>query len=705
MAKKKPTSTKISDSEKEIINEVWRKAISSANDEFISAQITEQQDKVSVASLKIDLKKLSETQKDEFEIFTKHPAESIDTIKRILTEPFYGFEDVNITVENFNNLEPPLPKKKIRQLRAKDIGKLILFDGLVRTSSGVDPKLNMVAFHCDECGQVVYDVQEGNVLDVSSIECSCHAKGNKLTQMDYSDFDDFMKCSIEEDPEGVRGKQPERLSCEFIGVLTDEGKRVSVGERVTVLGIYKAREKTKGSLLYQGYISVLGAVKKGKNYEELDISPEDEQKFLAMAADKDLLAKMTAAVAPNIAGHEVEKSAVVLQMFSGNLEAGDRRGNIHILIIGDPGVGKSKMIRNIADMAPHVVKASGAPTTTVGLTACVTKDEDTPGGFILDAGAAVLADGGMLVVDEFDKMDKTVRGAMHEIMEDQRTTISKANINTELNTRCSVLAIMNPKRNRFNREEVIADQIDLPQSLLSRFDLIFAIRDIVNEKQDMLKCDAIDRARQGVHPSLEYQREDITRYIIYARSKVKNIIPTPEAIALLHERFKTIRSSNQDDTIPITLRQYDGMLRLAEACAKLRLSNVVEKEDAEIALRIITHYLDSMCLDPGTMKYDINRAVGGETKDQQKARLGLIGFIEANIKMLTENNPNGWINAEELKEAFMKETDTEEKDYKKALKEAQDERYLTLKSNDEFLEFKEKKPRKGVLRDEYKNEE
>jgi replicative DNA helicase Mcm len=260
---------------------------------------------------------------------------------------------------------------------------------------------------------------------------------------------------------------------------------------------------------------------------------------------------------------------------------------------------------------------------------------------------------------------------------------------------------MNPKRNRFNKEEVIADQIDLPQSLLSRFDLIFAIRDVVNEKEDRLKCEAIIRARQGTEVATEYDREDITRYVIYARSKIKNITISKEAAELLTERFLLIRTSNQDDTIPITLRQFDGMLRLSEACAKLRLSNVVEKQDAEIALGVITYYLDSMCLDPGTMKYNVDVAMGGETRGQQKARLGLIGFVEANINELTENNPSRWINAEELKEAFMRETSTNIKDYEKALTAAQNEGILSLKGNDQYLEYKEKKPRKGVLRDEY----
>jgi replicative DNA helicase Mcm len=406
---KKPVKTvATNDSDSDVIREVWRNAISKGEDKDLCKQIEEQKDIGPFITLTFDLEDLSETHKEEYDALTTKVVESVDMIKEILTnkkEQAYNFEEVVISIENFNTLNGLIPKKKIRQLRSEDIGKLIVFDGLVKNSSGVEPKLNLVAFSCGECGCISYDVQEGNVEDISAVTCAyCGALRESLTRLeDRSVFINFMKCDVEEDPEGLKGHQPERIPCEFAGPLTTEEKRVGVGERTTLIGIYKAREKAKGSLIYQGFVDVLGAVKRGKNYEELEVSPDDEKKFLEMADDKDLLLKITKAVAPNISGHDVEKSAIALQMVGGNLEAGDRRGNIHILLIGDPGVGKSKMVRNIIDIAPHVVKASGAPTTTVGLTACIVKDEDTPGGFILEAGAAVLADGGLLVVDGQDR--------------------------------------------------------------------------------------------------------------------------------------------------------------------------------------------------------------------------------------------------------------------------------------------------------------
>jgi replicative DNA helicase Mcm len=695
----------VTDDENKKLQELWLGAIT--HNELLVNQIDKQIDKTLVAILKFDLKKFHRKYKDEYAALINNPVDSTDIIKNILTDgKQFDFEDAMVVLENFNFTNNLIPKKRIRELRAEDIGKLVIFDGLVKNSSGVVPKMELVALYCQNCAVTTWVMQESGAEDTIGVECwSCgENRENLVRREDKSVFVNFMKCSVEEDPEGMRGKQPERTSCEIMGPLTTEDKRMGVGDRVTVIGIFRAKLKTKNSLVYQGYIEVLGAVKRGKNYEEFIVSSEDEKKFLEMSKDKDLLMKMTKSVAPNIHGHMIEKSAILLQMIGGNMMAGDRRGDIHILLIGDAGVGKSKMVRNLANIAPHVVKASGAPTTTVGLTACIIKDEDTPGGFILEAGAAVLADGGLLIVDEFDKMDKEVRGAMHEIMEDQKTTISKANINTELNTRCSVLAVMNPKRNRFNTEEVISDQIDLPPTMLSRFDLIFAIRDIVNTEEDLMKCDAMMRAREGVRVDTDYTEEDMTKYIIYARSRAKGMTITDEAKKLLKDRFTKIRTLNEDGTISITLRQMEGMLRLSEACAKLRLSNVVEKQDAEVALVIITHYLDTMCMDPGTKQYNQDMAIGVETRSQRKTRLELKDFVEDNLDMLTENEEHGWIDAKTLEKTFMEQTGASQKDYDKALKTAIENFWLVYRSAQSKLEYKGDKKRRNVLRDDYQKQ-
>jgi DNA replicative helicase MCM subunit Mcm2 (Cdc46/Mcm family) len=332
----------IIDDESEKIRELWLGAIT--HNELLVNQIDKQVDNTLIAILKLDLKKFHKKHKDEYAALIDNPVDSIDTIKDILTDnKQFDFEDAMIVLENFNFPNNSIPKKRIRELRAEDIGKLVIFDGLVKNSSGVVPKMELVALYCNNCACTTWVMQESGAEDTVGIECwSCRASRENLERKeDKSIFVNFMKCSVEEDPEGMRGKQPERISCEIMGPLTAEDKRIGVGDRVTVIGILRARLKTKNSLIYQGYIEVLGAAKRGKNYEELVVSPEDEKKFLEMSKDKDLLMKMTKSVAPNIHGHIVEKSAILLQMIGGNMMAGDRRGDIHILLIGDAGVGKS----------------------------------------------------------------------------------------------------------------------------------------------------------------------------------------------------------------------------------------------------------------------------------------------------------------------------------------------------------------------------
>lgn len=642
-------SVKVDDSAK--LAERWNELINESTEHYYK-DLEFQKDK-KIPTLELDLEELEQGEfEDMITYMVDEPLESIDVLKGLVKD--MGFDDLFVVLKR-NCAVVEADMKSIRQLTSDDIGKVVVFKGLVRNSTGAMPKLKLATFDCNNvtCSTRFSIIQNDEELNLEGARCpQCKTEIEECTfRDDKSMFVDFMKCEVEEDPEGLRGKQPERISCEIFGPLTSYEKRLGVGDRVTVLGIYRTRKKDKKGLVYTPYIQVLGFFKRGKNYEDLKISPEEEERFIEMSKDKNILLKMAKAVAPNINGHDVEKSAIVLQMVGGNQYSTDRRGDIHILLIGDPGVGKSMMVRNISTVAPHVVKASGAPTTSVGLTACVRKDDDSAGGFVLEAGAAVLADGGLLIIDEFDKMDKEVRGALHEIMEDQVCSVSKANINTVLRTKCAVLAIMNPKRNRFNSDETIAEQIDLPPSLLSRFDLIFAIRDIPTENKDRKICDAILRSRQGNTVETEYAVEDITRYIIYAKSKIHNITFSEEAIKLLTDKFVEIRGLSGKDSISITSRQMEGLSRLSEACAKVRLSEVVEGEDARMAIALLDYYLNTMCINPDTGKPEADKTTGTRTSTQMKSALDIKNLIKDYYAELQYKDTN-YIDFNKLKNKY-----------------------------------------------------
>jgi replicative DNA helicase Mcm len=602
-----------------------------------------------------------------------------------------GFEKdafLVLTKNDANSQRIEKSLKRIRDFRASDIGKLVVFKGLIRNSTGIIPKLKLAALLCTACNQemLTYSLQDGDNLDITNVRCQNCRENKFIVKDEDSVFVDFMKCQIEESPEGLKEKQQERINCEIMEPLTNEEYRVNVGERVTIAGIFRARRKSNTSLIYEPYVQVIGIFKNNKSFEDYIPSEEDEKKFIEMSKDKNLIMKLSKTLAPNIFGMNVEKTAFVLQMFGGNLYSKERRGEIHILLTGDPSVAKSQIIHAIQEVAPHVVMASGAPTSTVGLTACVRKDEDSPGGFVLEAGAAVLADNGILIIDEFDKMNKEVRGALHEIMEDRRTTISKANINTTMNTRVSVVAVMNPKKNRFNDEESVSEQIDLPPSLLSRFDLIFAIRDTVDEEKDRRICDAVFKARQGIITDTEYTKEDLTKYIIYAKSKIKEITFSEEAQKILTEKYIKMRSINENkEAISITARQLEGMARLAEAFAKSRLSTVVEAQDAMMATEMLDYFMNTIFYDEKTKSYDADKAYGQETTYQKNTRDSIVEYIQKNYDELTKNTVGGKIPVIELKKKFIEETKISEKDYEKAFNSGLGDSYFYRGEEKEYI--------------------
>jgi replicative DNA helicase Mcm len=235
--------------------------------------------------------------------------------------------------------------------------------------------------------------------------------------------------------------------------------------------------------------------------------------------------------------------------------------------------------------------------------------------------------------------------------------------------------------------------------MLSRFDLVFALRDTINADKDRNVCEAILRARQGSEIATEYTKDEITKYIIYAKSKIGNISYSEDAIKILTDKFVKIRSANTDETIPITNRQMEGLSRIAEACAKLRLSEIVEAEDANVALGILDYYLNTMCMDPATGKYNTDMINGTENEGQKKTRIGLESFIRENYLELTFNHPKNYIIPEELEEKFKERTKSSDKDYAKAIEALleTDKKLLSINGGEFYKPVESMKP-KGVLK-------
>jgi len=334
--------------------------------------------------------------------------------------------------------------------------------------------------------------------------------------------------------------------------------------------------------------------------------------------------KIASSIAPSIFGHEKVKEAITLQLFGGvkkTREDGVKsRGDIHILLIGEPGTGKSQMLKFTGEIAPKGRYVVGKSSTGAGLTASVVKEEST-GEFSLEAGAVVLAHKGMAAIDEIDKMAAEDRSSLHEAMEQQQISVSKANIQATLNAETAILAAGNPKLGRFDPYEPIPQQIEIGDTLLSRFDFIFPVKDEPDKEKDQALSDQV--LKNHINPEEtegEIEQEELRKYVAYARKNVKPQL-TQEAADKIQEFYVSMRSSGSqeegENSVPITARQLEALVRVAEASARAELEDKVRVEDAQRAIDILTYCLKQVGVDPETGDYDIDMIESGVSSSQR----------------------------------------------------------------------------------------
>ena len=326
------------------------------------------------------------------------------------------------------------------------------------------------------------------------------------------------------------------------------------------------------------------------------------------------------------------------------------RGDCHILLIGDPGSGKSQLLKRISKVAPKARFTSGKGATAAGLTASVVKDEFL-GGWTLEAGTLVLANQGFAIIDEMDKMNKEDRSALHEALEQQTVSISKANIQATLRCETTVLADANPKYGRFDPYDLVARQIDLPPTLINRFDLIFPIKDMPSrEKDESAAAFILNLHRDPDSGEAEISTLLIRKFFVYIRQKMKPKM-SDEAIAELKEYYVSMRNSGSGEeqgikSIPITARQLEALVRLSEAVAKVRLAKIVSKEDAQKAIELIDYCLNQIAKDSETGKIDIDRLSSRITASERSN----ISIIKETINYLEAELQNKIIPIENLME-------------------------------------------------------
>jgi len=529
----------------------------------------------------------------------------------------------------FKNL-PKTQQFMVREVRAQHLGKFLEIEGIVRQKSDVRPQVVSARFECPSCGNIIPVLQLDQKFREPS-RCGCGRKG-KFRLLDKK-MVDAQKIVLEEAPEDLEGgEQPKRLNIflknDLVSPMTD--KLTNPGARIGVVGVVKevpiVLQQGGTSVRFDLMLEANYAEPKQEDYSQIKISDEEEQEILALANDPHVFAKLVDSIAPSIYGHQKVKEALVLQFLGGVNKQRDEggiktRGDIHVLLIGDPGAGKSQLLKRISFVAPKARFVSGKGASGAGLTASVVKDEFLRG-WALEAGALVLANKGIACLDELDKMNPEDRSAMHEALEQQTVTISKANIQATLRSETTVLAAANPKFGRFDPYELLAKQIDLPSTLINRFDLILPIRDLPDREKDeqlasfILKLHQEGKAREG-----PLDAAFLRKYISYAKQRVRPKM-TQDALEEIKSYYMKMRSSGGEGeeaikAIPISARQLEALVRLTEASARTRLSKEATKKDAKVAIDLVHHTLSAIGLDPATGKFDIDRIATGITAAQR----------------------------------------------------------------------------------------
>ncbi|RLF61450.1 MAG: AAA family ATPase [Thermoplasmata archaeon] len=561
----------------------------------------------------------------------RNPDETIKSAEKAIRnlELPIDLPSININVR-FQNL-PSAYKYLIRDLRSEDVGKLIGVEGIVRKSTDVRPKLVVGAFECRVCGNIMRIPQDGEKLRQPYMCDSCERKGPFSLLLEESTFVDSQKILIQESLEDLRGgEHPQQLTVYLEDDLTG---KIFPGDRIEIVGILRAK-RNKKTRVFDIFLEANSYKPVELDFEEITITKEDEKKIIEFSKDPKIYDKIRDSIAPHIYGYRDIKEAIMYQLFSApplELPDGGRiRGDSHIIIIGEPATGKSEILQYVAkELAPRGIYTSGKGTSTAGLTAAAIKDEFGEGGWSLEAGALVLADKGIACIDEFDKMESSDRAAMHEAMEQQTVSIAKAGILATFRARCSILAAANPKFGRFDEYKAISEQINLPPTILSRFDLIFFVKDELSETREVARH-ILDTVISPESITPPVPPDFLRKYIAYARQRIfpKLGEEARKKIESFYVEMREAAQRAEDVPIPLTARQLWAIIRLARASARVRLSEVVSEEDVERAIRLVKLSLKQAGLDLETGKVDIDKIMLGVTKSQREKIKILIDIIK-----------------------------------------------------------------------------
>jgi len=511
------------------------------------------------------------------------------------------------------------------------VGKLVEIKGVVFSKTLPKPKLIKGHYRhlkSDCMGGFDFPNTWIEELEVTPKHCPlCGKTGEIVLIPEQSIYTSWQKVVIQETSEELPpGEIPRQLELELLDDLVDS---VKIGDKIEVVGVLMAKPKpivVNGSLISDYYIKVNSIRILESTVTDIEISEEDEQKIRELAKRQDIIDLIVKSIAPSIYGNEFEKEAIALSLFGGvpkiNKDRLRRRGDIHVLIIGDVATAKSQFLQFVKNLIPRSQFVDGKNATGVGLTGTVVMDPDTKE-WRIEGGAIALADGGFLLINEFDKIPEEERSRINTAMEQQIVKLDKADQHFELDARTTVIAVANPRYIKYIEDRTVAENINFKPDILSRFDLISIIVDKPDEERDRELAEHINNNELG-NEETENSVIDIDtlrKYVIYARKNIKPEL-TKEALDTLKEFYVTVRNKTKELTdfpLVITARQYEALLRISQAYAKMRLSNQVEQQDVERAIKIFSEMLRRF-------KADINT---GLTQDIMNKMIRILDLIDS----------------------------------------------------------------------------
>ncbi len=583
-------------------------------------------------SLEVDIKNVERFDTELANELIEHPDNVIGRANAAFSRlnPKQGAHKEPVHVRFFGiDLAMPL----IQDVGSEYIGKLLTLDCLAVKRAEITPKVNIGVFKCSFCGTVtkLKIDREGTVIELCP---SCRRRSLKQVT-EESEFVNLQRIAVQDPLEKLRGSTPTwQLE---VWLEDDMVNTITPGDRVDITGILRIRPRRsfrgkEDKVLFTMFFDAVSIKQKQKEFAELEISEDEEKAIREMAKDPQIFEKIAKSIAPSIYGYNEIKKALALQLFGGTpdkklIDGGQIRNDIHMLLIGDPGSAKTRLLQAVTAIVPKGIYVSGKSTTSAGLTASAERDEFAEGGWVLKAGALVLGSGGEVSIDEFDKINDEDKSSLLEALESQTISVAKAGIVAKFTAKASVLAAANPKLGRFDPNAYPAEQFNISPALLSRFDLIFPIKDILDEEQDKLiaKHILVQHSAAGAQLSkiAEYEQieappissEMLRKYVAYARKNVKPRL-TAESSKKIEDFYIELRKTGmKEGAVPITPRQIEGLVRLAEGSAKSRLADAIEPKDSELAIALFEYMLNTLAVDRGGRK-DIDALLTGMPREK-----------------------------------------------------------------------------------------